>query len=55
MVFVCFVFLSVMFFRELHSVLKSPSYVQGKSHGHFDGGVKLGVGAFNLVNLHRNS
>lgn len=38
-------------FRELHTVLKSSDYVHGQSHGHFEGGVKLGVGAFNLVSV----
>lgn len=37
--------------RELHTVLKSPGYVPGDNHGHFEGGVKLGVGAFNLVSV----
>ncbi|XP_062855078.1 tetratricopeptide repeat protein 39A [Trichomycterus rosablanca] len=40
---------SYQIYKELHSVLSSPSYVQGKSHGHFEGGVKLGVGSFNLM------
>lgn len=35
--------------RELHTVLNSSAYSQGHNHGHFEGGVKLGVGAFNLV------
>lgn len=35
--------------RELHTVLQSAAYTQGDNHGHFEGGVKLGVGAFNLV------
>lgn len=35
--------------RELHTVLQSATYTQGDNHGHFEGGVKLGVGAFNLV------
>lgn len=35
--------------RELHTVLQSSAYAQGDNHGHFEGGVKLGVGAFNLV------
>uniref|UniRef100_A0A8D3C1B0 Tetratricopeptide repeat domain 39A n=1 Tax=Scophthalmus maximus TaxID=52904 RepID=A0A8D3C1B0_SCOMX len=33
---------------ELHNVL-SAGYTHGDNHGHFEGGVKLGVGAFNLM------
>ncbi|KAI5610166.1 tetratricopeptide repeat protein 39A isoform X1, partial [Silurus asotus] len=40
---------SYQIYKELHTVLKSPDYVHGQSHGHFEGGVKLGVGAFNLM------
>uniref|UniRef100_A0A673N2C9 Tetratricopeptide repeat protein 39A-like n=1 Tax=Sinocyclocheilus rhinocerous TaxID=307959 RepID=A0A673N2C9_9TELE len=40
---------SYQIYKELHTVLKSASYVHGDNHGHFEGGVKLGVGAFNLV------
>uniref|UniRef100_A0A4W5Q428 Tetratricopeptide repeat domain 39A n=1 Tax=Hucho hucho TaxID=62062 RepID=A0A4W5Q428_9TELE len=36
-------------YKELHTVLQSSSYVHGDNHGHFEGGVKLGVGAFNLM------
>uniref|UniRef100_A0A3B1IZF1 Tetratricopeptide repeat domain 39A n=1 Tax=Astyanax mexicanus TaxID=7994 RepID=A0A3B1IZF1_ASTMX len=43
------VFLCFFVLRELHTVLKSSAYVQGDNHGHFEGGVKLGVGAFNLM------
>ncbi|KTF86733.1 hypothetical protein cypCar_00019498 [Cyprinus carpio] len=39
----------VLIARELHTILKSASYVHGDNHGHFEGGVKLGVGAFNLM------
>ncbi|XP_061488935.1 tetratricopeptide repeat protein 39A isoform X1 [Rhineura floridana] len=35
-------------YRELESVINSPNYVKGENHPHFEGGVKLGVGAFNL-------
>lgn len=44
-----------LFCRELHAVLQSAAYTQGDNHGHFEGGVKLGVGAFNLVSqkMHR--
>ncbi|RXM30548.1 Tetratricopeptide repeat protein 39A [Acipenser ruthenus] len=34
--------------RELHNIVQSAQYTQGDSHSHFEGGVKLGVGAFNL-------
>lgn len=40
---------SYQIYKELHTVLKSPGYVHGDNHGHFEGGVKLGVGAFNLM------
>uniref|UniRef100_A0A8C5ENZ5 Tetratricopeptide repeat domain 39A n=1 Tax=Gouania willdenowi TaxID=441366 RepID=A0A8C5ENZ5_GOUWI len=36
-------------YKELHSVLRSSGYTHGDNHGHFEGGVKLGVGAFNLM------
>ncbi|KAL1022435.1 hypothetical protein UPYG_G00027580 [Umbra pygmaea] len=36
-------------YKELHMVLQSSAYVNGENHGHFEGGVKLGVGAFNLM------
>ncbi|RMC08676.1 hypothetical protein DUI87_14924 [Hirundo rustica rustica] len=35
-------------YRELDSLIQSPHYVKGENHLHFEGGVKLGVGAFNL-------
>ncbi|KAM6456472.1 tetratricopeptide repeat protein 39A isoform 1-T1 [Liasis olivaceus] len=35
-------------YRELENLMQSPSYVKGENHPHFEGGVKLGVGAFNL-------
>lgn len=35
--------------RELDSLVQSSQYCKGESHRHFEGGVKLGVGAFNLV------
>ncbi|XP_065104565.1 tetratricopeptide repeat protein 39A isoform X1 [Paramisgurnus dabryanus] len=40
---------SYQIYKELHTVLKSSSYVNGDNHSHFEGGVKLGVGAFNLM------
>ncbi|XP_024277386.1 tetratricopeptide repeat protein 39A isoform X3 [Oncorhynchus tshawytscha] len=36
-------------YKELHTVLQSSSYIHGDNHGHFEGGVKLGVGSFNLM------
>lgn len=42
-------FLLTLPHRELHTVLQSPGYTHGDNHGHFEGGVKLGIGAFNLV------
>uniref|UniRef100_A0A3Q4MRF4 Tetratricopeptide repeat domain 39A n=1 Tax=Neolamprologus brichardi TaxID=32507 RepID=A0A3Q4MRF4_NEOBR len=36
-------------YKELHTVLQSSGYTHGDNHGHFEGGVKLGVGAFNLM------
>ncbi|XP_019386950.1 PREDICTED: tetratricopeptide repeat protein 39A isoform X2 [Crocodylus porosus] len=36
-------------YRELDNLIQSPNYVKGKHHFHFEGGVKLGVGAFNLT------
>lgn len=38
-----------VFHRELDSLVQSSQYCKGESHRHFEGGVKLGVGAFNLV------
>ncbi|KAK9970887.1 hypothetical protein ABG768_026792 [Culter alburnus] len=40
---------SYQIYKELHTILKSSGYVHGDNHGHFEGGVKLGVGAFNLM------
>ncbi|KAA0714234.1 Tetratricopeptide repeat protein 39A [Triplophysa tibetana] len=40
---------SYQIYKELHTFLKSSAYVNGYNHGHFEGGVKLGVGAFNLM------
>ncbi|MGH0152708.1 UNVERIFIED_CONTAM: hypothetical protein FKN15_023806 [Acipenser sinensis] len=34
--------------KELHNIVQSAQCTQGDSHSHFEGGVKLGVGAFNL-------
>ncbi|XP_073863111.1 tetratricopeptide repeat protein 39A isoform X3 [Macaca fascicularis] len=35
--------------RELDSLVQSSQYCKGENHPHFEGGVKLGVGAFNLT------
>ncbi|XP_042317244.1 tetratricopeptide repeat protein 39A isoform X1 [Sceloporus undulatus] len=40
---------SYQIYRELDSLIHSPNYVKGENHAHFEGGVKLGVGAFNLT------
>lgn len=39
--------------RELDSLVQSSQYCKGENHRHFEGGVKLGVGAFNLVSWER--
>uniref|UniRef100_A0A8C9YIB4 Tetratricopeptide repeat domain 39A n=1 Tax=Sander lucioperca TaxID=283035 RepID=A0A8C9YIB4_SANLU len=36
-------------YKELHTVLQSSGYSHGDNHDHFECGVKLGVGAFNLM------
>nr|XP_033771772.1 tetratricopeptide repeat protein 39A isoform X2 [Geotrypetes seraphini] len=36
-------------YRELHDLEQGSNYVKGKNHCHFEGGVKLGIGAFNLT------
>ncbi|XP_063057746.1 tetratricopeptide repeat protein 39A isoform X2 [Engraulis encrasicolus] len=40
---------SYQIYKELHTVLQSSGFAQGDNHGHFEGGVKLGIGAFNLM------
>ncbi|KAK2502066.1 hypothetical protein MC885_016094 [Smutsia gigantea] len=35
-------------YKELDSLVQSSQYCKGENHRHFEGGVKLGVGAFNL-------
>ncbi|XP_072276854.1 tetratricopeptide repeat protein 39A [Pyxicephalus adspersus] len=37
-------------YKELDNLQKCANYLKGDSHCHFEGGVKLGVGAFNLFN-----
>ncbi|KAM4022365.1 tetratricopeptide repeat protein 39A isoform 1-T1 [Anomaloglossus baeobatrachus] len=36
-------------YKELDALQKCANYMKGESHCHFEGGVKLGVGAFNLT------
>ncbi|XP_068949126.1 tetratricopeptide repeat protein 39A-like isoform X1 [Petaurus breviceps papuanus] len=36
-------------YKELDNLVQSSSYSKGENHSHFEGGVKLGVGAFNLT------
>ncbi|KAJ8367152.1 hypothetical protein AAFF_G00330500 [Aldrovandia affinis] len=36
-------------YKDLHAALQSPGYTRGENHSHFEGGVKLGVGSFNLM------
>ncbi|XP_073499595.1 tetratricopeptide repeat protein 39A isoform X3 [Phyllobates terribilis] len=36
-------------YKELDTLQKCENYMKGESHCHFEGGVKLGVGAFNLT------
>ncbi|XP_035107315.2 tetratricopeptide repeat protein 39A isoform X7 [Callithrix jacchus] len=36
-------------YKELDSLVQSSQYCKGENHRHFEGGVKLGVGAFNLT------
>ncbi|KAG3283143.1 tetratricopeptide repeat protein 39A isoform X2 [Ictidomys tridecemlineatus] len=36
-------------YKELDNLVQSSQYCKGSSHRHFEGGVKLGVGAFNLT------
>ncbi|KAG8132398.1 hypothetical protein E2320_010251 [Naja naja] len=39
---------SYQIYRVLENLIQCPSYVKGENHPHFEVGVKLGVGAFNL-------
>ncbi|KAG8436919.1 hypothetical protein GDO86_007849 [Hymenochirus boettgeri] len=36
-------------YKELHNLQQCANFVKGENHCHFEGGVKLGVGAFNLT------
>lgn len=40
---------SYLTYKELHSLEQCSNYVKGENHCHFEGGIKLGVGAFNLT------
>uniref|UniRef100_A0A8C6XNI1 Tetratricopeptide repeat domain 39A n=1 Tax=Naja naja TaxID=35670 RepID=A0A8C6XNI1_NAJNA len=40
---------SYQIYRVLENLIQCPSYVKGENHPHFEVGVKLGVGAFNLT------
>ncbi|XP_077189898.1 tetratricopeptide repeat protein 39A isoform X2 [Paroedura picta] len=40
---------SYQIYRELDSLIHSPNYVKGENHLHFESGIKLGIGAFNLA------
>ncbi|XP_034270958.1 tetratricopeptide repeat protein 39A isoform X1 [Pantherophis guttatus] len=40
---------SYQIYRVLENLIQSRSYVKGENHPHFEVGVKLGVGAFNLT------
>nr|XP_006009426.1 PREDICTED: tetratricopeptide repeat protein 39A isoform X2 [Latimeria chalumnae] len=36
-------------YKDLHNLVQSSAYIKGENYSHFEGGVKLGVGAFNLT------
>uniref|UniRef100_A0A4W3IZU0 Tetratricopeptide repeat domain 39A n=1 Tax=Callorhinchus milii TaxID=7868 RepID=A0A4W3IZU0_CALMI len=36
-------------YKELLHIVQSSNYIRGEYHRHFEGGVKLGIGAFNLT------
>ncbi|TMS14874.1 tetratricopeptide repeat protein 39A [Larimichthys crocea] len=40
---------SYLIYKELHSLIKSPTCLKGASHVHLEGGVSFGMGAFNLT------
>ncbi|KAG9338762.1 hypothetical protein JZ751_025198 [Albula glossodonta] len=40
---------SYMIYKELNAFIHSDSFCKGPNHLHFEGGVSLGVGAFNLT------
>ncbi|CAH2273017.1 tetratricopeptide repeat 39A-like isoform X1 [Pelobates cultripes] len=39
---------SYMIYRELNNIMQSNTFQKGESHLHLEGGVSLGIGAFNL-------
>ncbi|XP_041033310.1 tetratricopeptide repeat protein 39A [Carcharodon carcharias] len=40
---------SFMIYKELHNFLQSNLFSKGPNHSHLEGGVSLGIGAFNLT------
>ncbi|XP_041633807.1 tetratricopeptide repeat protein 39A isoform X2 [Cheilinus undulatus] len=40
---------SYLIYKELHSFIKSQSFLKGPSHLHLEGGISFGIGAFNLT------
>ncbi|XP_072420349.1 tetratricopeptide repeat protein 39A [Chiloscyllium punctatum] len=40
---------SFMIYKELHNFLQSSLFIKGPNHSHLEGGVSLGIGAFNLT------
>ncbi|XP_067893250.1 tetratricopeptide repeat protein 39A isoform X1 [Heterodontus francisci] len=40
---------SYLTYKELLNIVQSSNYTKGESHSHFEGGVQLGIGAFNLT------
>ncbi|CAJ1075422.1 tetratricopeptide repeat protein 39A [Xyrichtys novacula] len=40
---------SYLIYKDLHSYIKSQSFLQGPSHLHLEGGISFGIGAFNLT------
>ncbi|XP_064197020.1 tetratricopeptide repeat protein 39A-like isoform X1 [Anguilla rostrata] len=40
---------SYQIYRELHAILQNAASTPGENHRHFEGGVNLGVGSFNLM------
>ncbi|GCB60196.1 hypothetical protein scyTo_0011089 [Scyliorhinus torazame] len=40
---------SFMIYKELHNFLQSSLFSKGPNHAHLEGGVSLGIGAFNLA------
>ncbi|XP_048377720.1 tetratricopeptide repeat protein 39A isoform X2 [Stegostoma tigrinum] len=40
---------SFMIYKELHNFLQSSLFIKGPNHSHLEGGISLGIGAFNLT------